>query len=163
VKPTHSTSPVSYALRALAGIGLAITGMSSHAQVTLFGLVDESVARLNQGGTSKPVTAVASGIGAASRWGIRVEEDLGAGLQAVAVLEAGFDADAGLAMQYSGNPNTATPALPNGTSGTGFNRRSFVSLGSDAFGTVALGRDYAPVYYPALATDNLNLNYFNNI
>lgn len=160
---THMNRAVPHALSTLAGIGLAISGMTAHAQVTLYGLVDASLARLDQGGNSSPVNAVASGIGAGSRWGMRVDEDLGGGLRAAAVLEAGLEVDTGVAKVYSGNPNSVTPSAPNGIPATGFNRRSFVSLGSNSVGTLALGRDYAPVYYPAVATDNMRMGYFNNI
>ncbi|MFT3817469.1 MAG: porin [Rubrivivax sp.] len=147
----------------LAFSGLALIAASiANAQVTLYGIVDGGVAILDRGGPEKAVKAVTSGVGAASRWGIRVNEDLGRGLRAGALLESGFDLDVGTLKAFFGSPSTATPTAPNGTSSTGFNRRSIVFV-DGAFGSIALGRDYAPIFYTVFETDVMRLGYFNNL
>jgi predicted porin len=105
---------------------------------------------------------LASGVAAASRWGISVREDLGGGLGAGAQLEQGFAVDTGLQRPYQGDPSTATPTAPNGVNLIGFNRRSIVWMQNN-LGNLALGRDYTPVFYTVLETDALRLGYLNNL
>jgi predicted porin len=92
---------------------LGALAFSAHAQssVTLYGLIDFGLTY---------VTGVAG-----SRWGLRVVEDLGGGLQALAVLENGFTLNNG--------------ALAQG--GAEFGRQAYVGL-SGGFGKLTLGRQY---------------------
>ena len=69
----------------------------------------------------------------ASRWGVRVNEDLGGGLFAKAVLEAGFSADTGM------SDSTAY-----------FGRQSSVEVGSASMGSVRMG-NWLPGSYLATA------------
>lgn len=153
------------AIRALGAVTVALTfAQGAGAQsVTLYGVADAGVvlSRSDAPG-ARTAKALASGIASASRWGLRGTEDLGDGLKAIFQLEAGFDLDTGTATAYAGNPSTATPTSPNGTSGTGFNRRSFVGL-ETRFGTVTLGRDYTPFFYSALGADIFRLGLFGNL
>lgn len=120
------------ALAALCAAGAA----SAQSSVTIFGVVDVGVTRLSGNGTSN--VGVSTGNANISRWGFRGTEDLGGGLAASFWLEAGFDPDTG-----------AGKAI--GT-GTGFNRRSTVSL-SGAFGEVRLGRDDSATFLSTLIFD----------
>ena len=141
-----------------------VLSMPAAAQgVTLYGSVDAAVIVSNSGapGASNAM-GVTSGVLTPSRWGLRGSEALGGGTNAVFVLEAGLDTDTGAAKAYAGNPATATPTAPNGVSGTGFNRRSFVGLES-RFGTLTIGRDYTPFYYTGLQTDPMGLTLFGNV
>lgn len=100
---------------------------AAHAQssVTLYGVADAAIERV-KGATG--VTRLSSGQQQGSRWGLRGTEDLGGGMNAQFVLEAGINLDAGTA----------------GQSGRAFGRQSFVGLGG-GFGTVRLGRQYSPM------------------
>ncbi|MDM7944487.1 MAG: porin [Hydrogenophaga sp.] len=111
-------------------IALGVLGLFSglafaQSSVTLYGVVDVAVERV-KGATS--LTRLASGQQQGSRWGLRGTEDLGGGLKATLVLEAGINADAGTL----------------GQGGRGFGRQSFVGLGA-GWGTVRLGRQYSPM------------------
>lgn len=125
------------ALAALSVIGAA----SAQSTVTLYGLVDAYVGseRLGVGsvrdgagnvitpGVNGQTQTVVNSFGLnGSRWGLKVSEDLGGGLSAIAQLESGFTVDDG---------KGSTDGL--------FNRQAFVGLKS-GFGTVALGRQYGP-------------------
>ena len=121
------------ALAVLAASGAAM----AQSTVTLYGVVDAyvsstkttSVAGTNPPGfTTSKLTqnGVNSGGQNGSRWGIRVKEDLGGGLAAVATIEAGLNADTG---------TNAQGGLPYG-------RQVFGGL-SGGFGTLTLGRQYS--------------------
>jgi len=113
------------ALAVLAASGAAMAQSS----VTLYGVVDLNVGR--ESTTTYPMgmatkvnnTRMSSGGLNGSRWGLRGTEDLGGGLNAIFVVESGFDADTGAG---SGGPN----------------RRTVVGL-SGGFGTVTLGNEYS--------------------
>lgn len=118
-------------LAALASLATGVNAQSSN--VTIYGLVDLSVQQVRSGdrsplaGQSQTRLFDGTTYGPGSRWGLRVNEDLGGGLAAGAVLEQGFLADTG--------------ALAQG--GRGFGRQSFLLLRSDAVGELRLGRQYA--------------------
>lgn len=115
---------------ALIAMGLA---PAAHAQssVTVFGLLDLNVSHYKAGsaagGSSLTLMqdGTANGLNG-SRWGIRTTEDLGGGLRAGAVMEAGLTADTGAAAQ----------------GGRAFGRQVFVSLSHTAAGELRLGRQY---------------------
>src|ERR1700743_2659772 len=112
---------------------------TAHAQssVTLYGLLDEGllfntnakniVNGKNVGGRQFSVDSNTGSLG--SRWGIRVIEDLGGGMNAVAGVESGINVSTG---QF-------------GQGGTAFGRQAYVGLGSKSYGTVTLGRQYDSV------------------
>ena len=121
----------------------AIAGMAqAQSSVTLYGLVDVNLTSLKtnvvvgSSGTAGTATFVPGSIQSitqtridagglnGSRWGMRVREDLGGGMAAVANLESGFNADTGVS----------------GQSGRLFGRRANVGL-AGGFGTVTLGRN----------------------
>ncbi|OWY28657.1 porin [Herbaspirillum robiniae] len=120
----------------LAFVALAsITGAASaQSSVTIYGVVDMGLKVENAGSGTR--LSLDSGNQSGSRIGFRGTEDLGGGLKANFVLEAGFSADTG-AMG-------ATNQL--------FNRQSYVSL-SGAFGEVKMGRIQTVVYSNASVFD----------
>jgi predicted porin len=126
-----------YAVGILAGA----FGASAHAQssVTLYGIISVGIEYAsNESGHSN--VKMLSGTLQGSRWGLKINEDLGGGLAAVAQLENGFDVTKGTLSQ----------------GGREFGRQAFVGLSSKSFGTVTFGRHQdtfwdilVPFYGPA--------------
>jgi predicted porin len=126
-------------LIALAAIGAFVGVAQAQSTVTLYGVVDVNLfSRKDQTVTYAPATnsfaltsltqrGVGSGGQNGSRWGLRVAEDLGGGLKAIAVVEAGINADTGTSAQ----------------GGLTYGRQVFGGV-SGGFGTVSLGRQYSP-------------------
>ena len=109
----------------------AIAGMAqAQSSVTLYGLVDANLTSLKTNvlvGTSiQSITQTKIDAGGlnGSRWGMRIREDLGGGMAAVANLESGFNADTGAS----------------GQGGLLFGRRANVGLATSV-GTVTIGRN----------------------
>lgn len=104
----------------------------AHAQssVTLYGTVDAGIDYVSNqkgaAGAGHNSWIMESGNVSTDRWGLRGSEDLGGGLKAVFDLENGF--------------NIANGKLGNG--GDEFGRQAWVGIGSNASGTVTLGRQY---------------------
>ena len=117
-------------------LALAAIGSCASAQnMTLFGRVDMGLQSIDMDGATR--TGVDSGIYTASRLGFRGTEDLGGGLSALFHLEMGIGAD-------------------NGTAGVGsrlFNRGAFVGLSDKTLGTLTLGRQYSPTFWPFLNSE----------
>ncbi|NUZ09112.1 porin [Piscinibacter koreensis] len=112
---------------ALAVLG-AFTGVASaQSSVTLYGTVDLSGRYVKNEGSARRFSLGSDGLNS-SQLGFRGVEDLGGGLKASFVLLAGVNADSGT------------------TNGKFFNRRSTVSLSSNA-GEIRLGRDYTPTFW----------------
>jgi predicted porin len=114
-------------------LGVLADTALAQSNVSLYGLVDLSYQHLKSGngaplaGASLNRLADGSAFGPGSRWGMRVQEELGNGLKANVVLESGFSADTGVSA--------------NG--GRLFGRQAFVSLASATAGEIRLGRQYA--------------------
>ena len=124
------------ALAAMSVIG----AVSAQSSVTLYGLADAYIGSERLGTVATATapgvngitqTVVNSGGQNGSRWGLRVSEDLGGGLAAIAQFESGFNIDTGSQTDNIGRTQTL------------FGRQAFVGLKS-GFGTVALGRHYGP-------------------
>ena len=111
-------------LIALAVAGLVSAPAFAQSNVTIYGIADAYMGFGSHG--DNDVAAVQSGGLSGSRLGFRGTEDLGNGLKAVFTLEQGFNIDDG-----SGLGNAS--------------RQAFVGLGG-SWGTVSLGRQYAPGY-----------------
>lgn len=110
---------------------LAATGAFAQSSVTLYGVVDVNLSSVKTSTidatgaiTSLTQNGVSSGGQNNSRWGLRVNEDLGSGLKAVAVVESGIWADNG----------TIQAGVPYG-------RQVFGGLSSN-YGTLTMGRQY---------------------
>ncbi len=112
-------------LLALAVLGAFASVASAQSSVTVYGIVDASIARVDNGDVSK--TSMDSGRNAASRIGFKGVEDLGNGLKANFTLESGFNVDTGA---------NANPAAL-------FSRLAFVGL-DGGFGKVRMGRQNSP-------------------
>lgn len=112
--------------RALLGVlvgGIAITAAAAP-DVTPYGAVDMGLV-VENGGPAGRITKLTSGVVNGSRLGWKGVEDLGGGLTAVLVMEAGILADTGGSAQ----------------GGLLFGRQIFVGLSGRA-GTIRLGRQY---------------------
>ncbi len=108
--------------------------------VTLYGLVDTGIERLDNTSSGSSVMRMPSIAGsAASRWGLRGTEDLGNGLKAVFTLESGFGLDSGETQQ----------------GGRAFGRQAFVGI-SGSWGQLSLGRQYS-MLLPGSANSDLFL------
>lgn len=127
-----------------AGAVLALAASASafaQSNVTIFGTVDLAMARTSSGGQSK--TGLKDGGNSASRLGFRGTEDLGGGLDAHFVLEAGYD------------PESGAGTLPG--PGLAFTRQSFVGL-AGPWGQLDAGRMYTPVFYTLFRADPYGVN-----
>src|SRR5262245_26289073 len=125
-------------LLALAVLGAYAGVASAQSSVTIFGVVDLSINQIKNG--NDKTTSMQSNQLNSNRLGFRGFEDLGGGLGAGFWLEAGMSNERGFAGGGNGQPAPA-----NGTSL--FQRRSTVSLISEAAGEVRLGRDYTPTFW----------------
>jgi predicted porin len=128
----------------LAALATLATPAAAQSSVTIYGRVDLGLFKQNSGTT--PINAGNGQTGpAANRWeikqgsagrvGFRGVEDLGGGLKTSFILEHRFQADTGAAE----NPF--------------FQARSFVELGGKDWGAVYAGREYFPIFWPALRLD----------
>jgi predicted porin len=95
--------------------------------VTLYGVIDESIAYTHNDGGKNAVQMGGANL-QGPRWGLKGSEDLGGGLKAVFQLENGF--------------NPSTGGL--GQGGSEFGRQAYVGLSSSNLGMLTLGRQYAP-------------------
>lgn len=124
-----------------AGSLILLVGPSQAQSVTLYGLIDAGVERLDHvsggGGSVYRMPSIAGSF--ASRWGLRGSEPLEGGWQAVFTLESGFGSDTG--------------ALQQG--GRAFGRQAYAGL-SGGWGALTLGRQYS-MLFPGAATTDLML------
>lgn len=136
---------------ALAVAGVLASPALAQSNVSIYGIVDMGYAwrgdNVRDGVGSR--SALESGLASGSRLGFRGREELGNGLEAGFVLEQGLLTDTGLAAQ----------------GGRSFGRQSYVSL-SGSFGSVALGRQYAPGYLLTAEVDPFGsgtVGQYNNV
>jgi predicted porin len=138
-------------LLALAVLGAFAGAASAQSSVTIYGQVDQGIARTNGGtagnnflGLPGSATYASDGMSKAwkvreshgSRLGFRGNEDLGGGLSAQFLIE-----------------HRLTPDTGASTSSTFWNGGSYVQLTSAAAGSVYLGRWYTPAFWVNLKTD----------
>lgn len=113
----------------------SLAGMASaQSSVTMYGIVDLSLAHESNGAGN--TNKMESGVYNGSRLGFKGAEDLGGGLTANFQLEMGINADDGSSAQ----------------GGILFGRQSWVGL-AGVYGSVRMGRQYAPVYLAQLTVD----------
>lgn len=131
-------------LLALAVLGAFTGAASAQSSVTIYGLVDLGLYKANDGTAANP--GVPQGAGndswavaqaAGSRLGFRGTEDLGGGLSAQFQIEHRFSPDTGA----QGNANAF------------WQGRSYVQVTSKDAGSIYLGRDYTPAFWPAVKSD----------
>ena len=113
-----------HTLIAFAVLSTAAAGAFAQSNVTLFGVLDTSVAHVTSGGNS--ITGLSSGGVSSSRIGFRGVEDLGGGMAAGFWLEGSLGVDTGSASL--------------------FDRRSTVSISTPTLGELRIGRDKVPAY-----------------
>jgi len=124
-------------LIALAVAGLVSAPVFAQSNVTVYGIADAYMGFGSHG--DNDFAGVESGGLSGSRLGFRGAEDLGNGLKGVFTVEQGFAIDTGSGLG-------------------GSSRQAFVGL-SGGFGTVSLGRQYAPGYdfqYDALLSSAIS-------
>jgi predicted porin len=140
------------ALAVLAAAGAA----SAQSSVTLFGIVDATVAygRASGPGSANRLQLTNSGYNS-SRLGFRGTEDLGGGMSASFWLEAGLSNDNGTGVAT--NLNNQASGATGGATGLVFNRRSTVSL-AGGWGELRLGRDYTPQFWNLTVFDPFGTN-----
>lgn len=110
-------------------LSLVLLGASSGAaiaqsNVSIYGVADVAIQNIKNGNPAGSRTLLTSGQAQGSRLGFKGSEDLGDGLKANFILEAGINIDTGTSAQ----------------SGRAFGRRSLVGLSGD-FGSVDFGRE----------------------
>lgn len=110
---------------------------SAQSSVTVFGIVDAAARRVENEGVGT-MHSLASGANNANRLGVRGSESLGGGWRASFWLEGDIGVDVG----------SAGSAV-----GQFWNRRSTVSLASDALGEIRLGRDHVTTHNATCAFD----------
>ncbi|GAB3771789.1 porin [Ramlibacter monticola] len=141
------------ALAVMAAAGAA----SAQSSVTLFGIVDATIAygKGSDGAASK--TQLTNSGYNSSRIGFRGTEDLGGGLAASFWLEGSLGNDDGTAGQRIPVGNQNGLQAPNDGAGLVFNRRSTVSL-SGNWGEIRMGRDYTPTFWNLTIFDPFGTN-----
>lgn len=124
-------------LRALAAGALAALAGAAQAQsaVSLYGLLDLSVGRFQAPGAAA-TKGVDSGNMTTSFFGLKGNEDLGGGLNAVFAIESFLRADTGAAGRFNAD--------------TFWARSAYVGLGSSSLGTLTLGRNTTSLFVNTL-------------
>ncbi|WP_027015077.1 porin [Comamonas composti] len=127
----------------LATLALAALGNTASAQgsVEIFGIMDLHINKAKSGPTS--LTRMEDGGSAASRIGFRGSEDLGGGMRARFLLEAGVTPDTGMG-------TVPGPSLA-------FTRQSYLGL-SAPWGHIELGRMYTPMFGALFRADPMGMN-----
>lgn len=122
---------------AITAVALSCLAQAAAAQssLTVQGRLDLGAQWIGPRGASR--IGIDSGTYTASRLAIRGTEDLGDGASALFFLESGFNADTGAAQD----------------AGAWFNRGSHVGLSHPTLGTLTFGRQYVPVFWPFLFSD----------
>jgi len=119
-------------LLALAVLGAFASAASAQTNVTIYGIADVAIQRLDTNASSAQWSLTDGNTSFnrnGSRLGFKGSEDLGGGLSAIFQVENGFNIDNGQL----------------GQGGRIFGRQAFVGL-QGAFGAVKLGRQYTPMF-----------------
>jgi predicted porin len=115
---------------ALAVLGAFAGAASAQSSVTIYGVVDAGIDRIDNGDAAGAKVSLDSGNNAANRIGFKGVEDLGNGLKAEFLLENGFE-DNGAAKSVDGDVGA-------------FSRLAYLGL-TGGFGKVRLGRQNSPI------------------
>jgi len=134
----------SLALALASTLSLLSGAAAAQTSLTMYGIVDAGLNN-ERGGPAGNIVKLTSGIQSSSRLGFRGQEDLGSGLMAKFVIEAGLALDTGSSTQ----------------GGLTFGRQSWVGL-SSGFGTISLGRQYSPHYLALLDIDPFKVGLSGN-
>jgi GBP family porin len=115
-------------LLAVAALGGIASSAHAQSSVTLYGIIDNGIAYVNNIGGAHSVQASTANL-YGNRFGLKGAEDLGQGLKAVFTLEGGFNGFSGRSGQGSRE----------------FGRQAYVGLSDARYGTLTLGRQYDPL------------------
>lgn len=118
----------------------------AQSSVTVYGVLDAAVSVGRGGAPGTSSQRLDSGVGPGSRLGFRGTEDLGDGLRALFVLEAGLDSGTGVSQQ----------------GGVFFGRQAYVGIGSGQSWSLTMGRQYSPTELALTAVDALGQNYWGS-
>jgi predicted porin len=144
---------------AAAVLGAFAGTAQAQSSVTLFGVVDTNVTHITAGGNPEGSRTFMDNSGInSSRIGFRGTEDLGGGLKAGFWLEAGISTNNGAGSTTSLGNGATFPGTATGGGGLTFNRRSTVSLISQQWGELRVGRDYSPTFWNSANTDPFGYN-----
>ncbi len=143
-------------------IALAVAGLASSAvfaqqnNVTIYGVIDVGIDISDNGYGSQ--FRAQSGQSAGTRLGFKGEEALGNGLKAIWVLEQGLAIDnAGTTVHgTTAGPGVGTNTNSGANAGSFFQRQAYGGLASN-YGSVTIGRQYAPFWYVKGQADAFNL------
>lgn len=119
-----------------ATMALAAGSAAAQSSVTLYGVADTFVQYLDNGGNHS--FSERSGGSTGSMFGLKGNEDLGAGLKAIFDVENGYNIN-------NGSFFADTTTL--------FYRQSWVGLKHDTFGSLTFGRQYQPSFWAVYFTD----------
>jgi len=140
--PIHPTQRANLARNALATAALTIFGGTASAQssVTIYGTIDAGVQTRNHdaGGTGRQTELMTGGI-RPSILGFRGTEDLGGGTKTFFNLESHYSSDSGASTSAPGTLQA-------------FRRQANVGL-SGSWGSLTLGRQYAPAIIGTIGTE----------
>ncbi|GIZ51713.1 porin [Noviherbaspirillum aridicola] len=134
-------------LAAAAVAALSAAGAQAQTNVTIYGIVDAGISRIDNG--DETTYGLQSGGQSGSRIGFRGTEDLGGGMKAIFVLENGFTVDNGRMTQNADGDDVL------------FGRQAFVGL-SGGFGELKLGRQYNPIRVAVESVDPFGLGLAGN-
>nr|WP_315595266.1 porin [uncultured Cupriavidus sp.] len=130
------------------GVALLASVTQSQAQsassVTLYGIIDTTIRYSNNNAGDKNLAELTDGYFNGSRWGIRGNEDLGGGLNALFVLESGFDPSTGVSSQGTSTANYGQQST--GGQGRLFGRTAIIGLEKDRIGRLTFGRQFTTAY-----------------
>jgi len=146
----------------LLALGASVSAVhADESNVALYGILDSAIANIQHAldfSASHPVannpnvtkgtnsaTGVLNGGMSATRWGMKGQEDLGGGTNAVFLLEQGFNLASGAvsnaALSLANNKSTGPDmSADSAVSGQLFNRGAYVGLASGSLGTLTFGR-----------------------
>lgn len=115
---------------------MCAASLSAQAQssVTLYGVVDAGLTFIDHSRGQRTAFEMTSGRRDATRWGLKGNEELGGGLQAVFNVESGFSIANGAADH----------------AGIELSRQAYVGLSDSRWGTLTFGRQYDPMVDLAL-------------
>jgi GBP family porin len=138
---------------------LAVTALPAHSadvelgktNITFYGVADVAVS-VSDSGYGKKTRIDGGGGYSPTRLGLKVDRELGQGLKALVLLEAGVHFDTGSVGAPAPSQGINVTNFSSGAStGTGpalFSRQAYVGLGSD-FGRITFGRQFAVSYLVA--------------
>lgn len=136
--------------------------VSPPSSLSIYGVADVNVARSDSGFGQK--TTIGSGGMTASRLGIKGERQLGGGLKAIGVAEAGVLLNSGGAGNSAVVPGiNDTNASSGGQNGTGsqlFSRQIYAGLASTQIGSLTIGRQYSGSYGIASNSNAMGTGFF---